>query len=368
MTDPRKEYLQQPLFYALVLIAGYLAYLIVRPFLVPLGWAAIFGMMFYRAQGILAQRFGPSRAALVITLLTALLIVAPAVMLASVIAHEAPQVVEYVQQASLTAPRQIERFWTLARARSPVDLPGDPSVVLRDAVQRAAMFLAPRAGAVVADAFATLGSLFVMLFVLFFMLRDGHIFGRHLRRILPLPPDECDRLMRNTRDLVVASVGAGLLVAVAQGFIGGMAFWLIGLGAPAFWGVVIGFCSLIPVVGSAIVWVPAAIWLLLPGAIGRGVAMLLVGVFGISMADNILRPLVLSGRTAVSGLVIFLGLLGGVAAFGFIGLVAGPVILVVTGNLLGMFARPEPIAAPLPEPEAGVEKDTPNVVAGRRSR
>src|SRR5262245_17652397 len=136
MTDPRKEYLQQPLFYALVLIAGYLAYLIVRPFLVPLGWAAIFGMMFYRAQGILAQRFGPSRAALVITLLTALLIVAPAVMLASVIAHEAPQVVEYVQQASLTAPRQIERVWTLARARSPVDLPGDPSVVLRDAVQR----------------------------------------------------------------------------------------------------------------------------------------------------------------------------------------------------------------------------------------
>ena len=227
------------------------------------------------------------------------------------------------------------------------------------------MFLAPRAGAVVADAFATLGSLVVMLFVLFFMLRDGHVFARHLHRILPLPADECDRLMTNTRDLVVASVGAGLMVAIAQGFIGGMAFWLIGLGAPAFWGVVIGFCSLLPVVGAAIVWVPAALWLLFSGAVGRGVAMLAVGVLGISMADNILRPLLLSGRTAVSGLVIFLGLLGGVAAFGFIGLVLGPIILVITGNLIGMFARPEPVAAPVPVPEAD---DKPDVVVSGRLR
>jgi len=356
MTDRRREYLQQPLFYLLVLIAGYLTYLILRPFLVSLGWAAIFGMMFYRGQVVLARRFGPTRAALLITMSTALLIAAPAVMLASVLAHEAPQVVQYVQQASLTAPRQIERVWTLARAKSPLELPEDPAVVIRDAVQRAAMFLAPRAGAVVADAFATLGSLFVMLFVLFFMLRDGDVFGRHLRKVLPLPADECDRLIRNTRDLVVASVGAGLLVAVAQGLIGGVAFWLIGIGAPAFWGVVIGFCSLIPVVGAAIVWVPAAIWLFLSGAVGRGVTMLAVGVLGISMVDNILRPLVLSGRTAVSGLVIFLGLLGGVAAFGFIGLVLGPIILVITGTLMGMFARPEPVEGPAAKPEEAVEK------------
>jgi len=365
MPDARKEYLQQPLFYVLVLFAGYLTYLILSPFLVSLGWAAIFGMMFSKVQEVLGRRFGPSRAALLITMSTALLIVAPAVMLASVLAHEAPQVVQYVQQASLTAPHQIERLWGVARARSPIELPHDPAVVLRDAVQRAAMFLAPRAGAVVADAFATLGSLVVMLFVLFFMLRDGHVFARHLHRILPLPADECDRLMTNTRDLVVASVGAGLMVAIAQGFIGGMAFWLIGLGAPAFWGVVIGFCSLLPVVGAAIVWVPAALWLLFSGAVGRGVAMLAVGVLGISMADNILRPLLLSGRTAVSGLVIFLGLLGGVAAFGFIGLVLGPIILVITGNLIGMFARPEPVAAPVPVPEAD---DKPDVVVSGRLR
>jgi predicted PurR-regulated permease PerM len=140
---------------------------------------------------------------------------------------------------------------------------------------------------------------------------------------------------------VIASVGAGVLVAVAQGTIGALAFWLLGLGAPAFWGVVMAFCSLIPVVGAALVWVPAAAWLLLSGSIGKGIAMVAVGALGISMADNVLRPLLLSGSTQVNGLIIFFGLLGGVAAFGFIGLILGPVILVVTGNLLKMFARPD---------------------------
>jgi predicted PurR-regulated permease PerM len=345
MADTPDHRLTQPLFYALVLLAGYLTYLILSPFLVPLAWAAVFAMMFYRLQVELSPRIGPNRAALVTTLLAAILIVAPGVMLVSVLAREAPQVVDYLQQTSLTAPRQIERIWGLARARSPVALPEDPALLLREGVQRAFTFLAPRAGAIVADAFATLGSLLVMLFVLFFMLRDGHTLARHVRNLLPLPEHECDRLMRDTRDLVVASVGAGLLVAVAQGAIGGVAFWLLGIGAPVFWGAVIAFCSLIPVVGAAIVWGPTVLVLLLSGQIGRGVILLLVGVLGISMADNILRPLLLSGRTSVNGLVIFLGLLGGVAAFGFIGLVLGPIILVTTGSLLRFFSR-EPVREP----------------------
>jgi predicted PurR-regulated permease PerM len=343
MANTREECLSQPLFYALVFFAGYLTYLVLSPFLVPLAWAAVFAMMFHRLQVELAPRIGPNRAALVTTVLAAILIVAPGVMLLSVLAREAPQVVGYIQQTSLSAPGQLERIWELARARSPIGLPEDPTLLLREGVQRALTFLAPRAGAILADAFATLGSLLVMLFVLFFMLRDGRVLARHLRSLLPLPEEDSDRLMRDTRDLVVASVGAGLLVALAQGTIGGVAFWLLRISAPVFWGVVIGFCSLIPVVGAAIVWVPTALVLLLSGEIARGVILVLVGVLGISMADNILRPVLLSGRTSVNGLVIFLGLLGGVAAFGFIGLVLGPIILVSTGSLLRFFARPDPV-------------------------
>jgi predicted PurR-regulated permease PerM len=346
MTDTGQKSRQRPLFYALVLLAGYLTYLILGPFLVALVWAVMFAILFDRIQLAFSTRIGRNRAALVTTVLAGILIVAPAVLLVSSLAREAPQIMDYLQQTSQAAPRQISRIWEAARARSPVALPEDPTQLLTEGARRVLAFLAPQAGAVVVDSFATLGSLVAMLFALFFFLRDGGTMSRQLRELLPLPEKECDRLMRDTRDLVIASIGAGLLVAAAQGTIGGLAFWLLGMGAPVFWGVMIAFCSLLPVVGAALVWVPAGVGLLLSGEIWRGVMMLLVGVLGISMADNILRPMLLSGRTSVSGLVIFFGLLGGAAAFGFIGLVVGPIVLVTTGSLLKMLSRPDLVDEP----------------------
>ena len=268
------------------------------------------------------------------------LIAAPAILLVAALAQEVSQVTGYVQQISLPAPDRIAQMWNDIRARIPVALPEDPADLVREGVQRVLAFLAPRAGAVVANLLATIGSVFAMLFALFIMLRDSDVFARELREVLPLPRDERERLLHDIRDLVIASVGAGIAVAAAQGAIGGVAFYLLGLGAPVVWGVVMGFSSLIPVVGAALIWVPAALWLLLSGEVGRGVIMLLVGALGISMVDNILRPLLLAGRTSVNGLVVFFGLLGGVAVFGFVGLVLGPIILVVTGRLLKLFARP----------------------------
>jgi len=341
MSNTAKDRFSQILFYGLVLLTGYLAFLVIRPFLAPLAWAAVFAMMFYPVYDELMIRFGPSRGALATTLMAGVLIVAPAVMLVSVLARELPQVIDHVQQATLTAPEQIERVWEALRRRSPIALPEDPTVILREGVQRALAFLAPRAGAAVADVLATVGSLFVMLFALFFLLRDGYTVGRRVRDLLPLPERERDRLMTETRDLVVASVGVGLLIAAIQGTIGGMAYWLLGIPAAALWGVAMAICALIPLVGTGLVWVPTALWLLFSGHAGRGVLLIIIGVVVIGLVDNIVRPLLLSGRTSASGLVIFLGLLGGVAAFGFIGLVLGPIILVTASSLLTVFTRVE---------------------------
>jgi len=341
MTDRSRERFAQLLFYLLILLIGYLTYLVIRPFLAPLAWAIVFAVMFSRVHVELSPRIGRSRSALAATLLAAVLIVAPAVVLVSVVAREAPQVIDYLQQVSETAPRQIDRLWDVVRRRSPMPLPNDPAFVVREGVQRILTFLAPRAGAAVADLFATLGSLFVMLFAMFFLLRDGHTLARQVRDLLPLPEAVRDRLMTDTRDLIVASVGAGLVVAVTQGTIGGITFWLLGIRAAVIWGVVMAVCSLIPLVGSTLVWVPTALWLLLSGEIVRGVILILVGVFAIGLADNILRPILLAGRTTASGLVVFLGLLGGAAAFGFIGLVLGPIVLVTAGSLLRVFSSHE---------------------------
>jgi predicted PurR-regulated permease PerM len=307
---------------------------VLRPFLAALIWAVMLAMLFRRMQVTLQGRLGPGRAALLTTTLVALLIVAPAVMLISTLAQEIPRVTDYVTDASRVAPEQILRLWTAITRISPIALPPDPNELLAEGTRRVLGFLAPRAGAFVADFFATIGSLVAMLFALFFMLRDGDAMSRTFRNGLPFPPEESDRLLRETHTLVVAGVGAGLIVAVAQGLIGGLAFWAVGISAPVFWGVVTGFLSVIPLVGAALVWVPAAIMLLLTGHVVSGIVLTVIGALGISMADNVLRPLLLSGRTSVNGLIIFFGLLGGAAAFGFVGLVIGPIVLVITGRLL----------------------------------
>ena len=342
MTVSPRERFSQLVFYSLIILIGYLTYLVISPFLASLAWASVFAVMFHPVHRELTPRIGPSRSALASTLMAAVLIVGPAVMLVSVIAREVPEVIGYMKQMQLPEQEQITRVWGGVREWSPISLPEDPTFLVREGIQRVLTFLAPHAGGVVADLFATLGSLLIMLFAMFFLLRDGHTLARQVRDLLPLPEAARDRLMADTRDLVVASVGAGLLVAATQGAIGGITFWLLGIDGAVIWGVVMGVVSLIPLVGAALVWVPTAIWLLLSGEIARGVILVIVGVFAISLADNILRPLLLAGRTTASGLVVFLGLLGGAAAFGFIGLVLGPIILVTAGSLLRVFSRPEP--------------------------
>src|SRR5262249_4747067 len=155
MTEAGNTSAQGPLFYAFMLLAAYLTYLILNPFLAALTWAVMFAILFHGMQTALASRIGRNRAAIVTTLGAGIAIVAPAVVLVSALAHEAPQVAGYLQSTSRSAPDQIARLWEAARVRSPFELPADPTDLLTQGAQRAATFLAPRAGAIVADAFAT---------------------------------------------------------------------------------------------------------------------------------------------------------------------------------------------------------------------
>ena len=126
-------------------------------------------------------------------------------------------------------------------------------------------------------------------------------------------------------------------MALVQGTVGGITFAALGLGAPVFWGVIMAFFSLLPL-GAWIVWTPAAIWLLLTGETGRGIALVVIGAAGISMIDNFLRPILLSGRTQMNGLLVFISLLGGIAAFGLLGLVLGPVVMATAISFVDAYA------------------------------
>jgi predicted PurR-regulated permease PerM len=167
----------------------------------------------------------------------------------------------------------------------------------------------------------------VLLFALVFMFRDGDDVVRAVRHLLPFDASIQADMMHESKELIFASVAVGLLVAAIQGALGGLAFTLAGIGTAIFWGVLMGFFSLVPVVGSAMIWVPAALWLAFTGHIGKGllVAAICGGVAGI--ADNIVRPLLLRNRTHLNELLLFVSVLGGIEVFGLLGLVAGPTIV-----------------------------------------
>jgi predicted PurR-regulated permease PerM len=192
--------------------------------------------------------------------------------------------------------------------------------------------------------------LVLTLFILFFLLRDARAITASVSRILPFEEEQRTRLIALARDLVSASVTASLAIAAAQGLMGGILFAILGIRAPVLWGVVMSFTSLIPLVGTGLVWVPAAAWLFLSGETVRGIVLVAVSALVIGNVDNVLRPMLLSGRAQMPTLVIFLSLMGGVSAFGFIGIVLGPLVVATALALLESYLPPaEAPASPAPD-------------------
>jgi predicted PurR-regulated permease PerM len=176
--------------------------------------------------------------------------------------------------------------------------------------------------------------LFILLFALFFMFRDGEQIVHALRHLIPFDAEIQKDMLRESHDLIFASVAVALLIAAIQGVLGGTAFAVTGLGTPVFMGVVIALFSIVPVVGSALIWVPAAVWLGINGHWGK--ALLMVAICGglAGVLDNLVRPLLMRNRSRLNDLLLFISILGGLEVFGLLGLVIGPTIMAAA---LGVF-------------------------------
>ena len=139
--------------------------------------------------------------------------------------------------------------------------------------------------------------------------------------------------------MVRATIYGGLLIALVQGLIGGIAFWILGIHSPVLWGTAMAFFSFIPVGGTALIWAPASIILFIKGEVVRGVILIIIGVFGIAMVDNLLRPYFISSRTKIHPLLLFFAVLGGIQAFGLVGLVVGPLVATLCLTLIEIYAE-----------------------------
>jgi predicted PurR-regulated permease PerM len=176
----------------------------------------------------------------------------------------------------------------------------------------------------------------VGLFTLFYLFRDGERMLDAARRLVPLASGPTELLLRRTHEVIFAAVFGHVFVAMVQGLLGGLAFWLLGVPTPAVWGVLMGALSMIPMIGPAFVWIPAGAVLIASGATLRGIALLLFGLLVISTIDNVIRAVLVSARARVHPLVVFLGVLGGVLMFGAVGIFVGPVLIVAAAALMEM--------------------------------
>lgn len=354
------ERVSQLVFYATVLLIGWLAFRIVRPFLVEIAWAVVLAIVLNPLRGRLVPRLGPTRTAIVLTLAVVVLLVIPVAFVGTTLVREGAPAVTYIQEqlaADGGAAGWFHRAWDWARAHVPY-LPSEQDAIasVNASIGKAAQFVVGQAGGILKGAAEVLFTLVITLGVLFFMIRDAPVFARSVRRVLPFGAEQNERLLEITSDLVSASVTATLIVAALHGVIGGLTFALLGIHGAVLWGTMLAICSLVPAVGSALVWVPAALWLALSGSLVKAIILTLVALLILGQIDNVVRPLLLAGKSQMNTLVLIISLLGGVSAFGFIGIVLGPLVAALLTALV-YETREEP-PRPLPEaPTASATRD-----------
>jgi predicted PurR-regulated permease PerM len=323
------ERLTNVLSYGALLLLGYVVYLIFEPFLVPLTWSAVMAIFFYPVHERLARRLKPNYAAMMSTVGVTVLLIAPTLVVLSYTAKQAIDATARLQTALMNPERELPAE-VVARVRA--ELPEawqstDFSEPLRQGAEKTATFLAGKFGALVKNLLGFFVALFILVFALFFMFRDGEDVVRAIKHLFPFDRTIQEEMFLESKELIFASVAVGLLIAGIQGFLGGTAFAIAGLHSPVFWGVVIAFFSLVPVVGSALIWLPTALWLGFSGHWGKGLTIMIICGAVAGLADNIVRPLLLRNRTHLNELLLFIGVLGGLSVFGLLGLVVGPAIV-----------------------------------------
>jgi predicted PurR-regulated permease PerM len=306
---------------------------LIGSFLMPVFWAAVLATVFFPLQRRYVARLGGRRSlAALATILTVLgLVVVPLVLAGLAMSREAVQLHEQITSGAidLQAPlRFLRRITPLAS-----DYLGEWGVDVEGMVQRLStsavavtQFLASRALGIGQDVARITALFFLMLYILFFFLRDGPRLVASMIRVLPLGDVRERQLLSKFAEVSLATIKGTLVVGLVQGAIGGALFWALGIPAPVFWGTVMAMFSVLPAVGPGLVWVPAAVILLGLGHFVKAIVLIAAGVIVIGLVDNVLRPVLVGRDTQMPDYLVLLSTLGGISVFGISGFVIGPVI------------------------------------------
>ena len=324
---------------------------ILLPFYGAAFWAVILGILFAPLQGRLQVKFGWQRNLTSLCTLSICLVIAilPVIIISALLVQEGASLYKSVESGELDIAGYVSQFKHSLPPyfQHQLDRFGMGELNgLREKIVKSAMTggqeLASKAFSFGQGTFEFIVSFFIMLYLLFFFLRDGAELARKVRQAVPLQEQQKRRLQLKFNRVVRATVKGNLLVAITQGALGGLIFWFLDVPSVLLWAVLMAFLSLLPAVGAGIVWVPVAAFFLLTGAIWQGVVLVLFGVLVIGLVDNLLRPLLVGKDTRMPDYMILVSTLGGLAIFGLNGFVIGPLIAALFMSSWDIFIETKP--------------------------
>ena len=325
---------------AALLLALYLCWRLIQPFLDVLLWAAVLVVVFRPIhQRIYARLRRPTWAATCSTLLVIVTILLPVTLITLAVVQELRQLAGNLEtnpirlldlDSPLLGPllRRIDEYVDLERFQS--------QEFLSTHLEAWTTALAARTLGVVGGTLSVIVQMFLVVFTMFYLFRDGHAIARAARDMVPLDPDQAHDVVERTKEVIAATVYGVIIIALIQGTLGAFIFAVLGLPSPLLWGVVMFFLSMIPMAGSFLVWAPAALFLALSGAWPRAIILVVWGVLVVGSIDNFLSPRLVGKRTRMHELLVFFSVLGGLQLFGVLGVVLGPVLVAVTLAVIEM--------------------------------
>ena len=322
--------------FLLLLVGVTLAFAwILWPYFSAIFWAATLAILFTPLYRRLALRMGRRNTLAALVTLTAIVVIVilPATLISGMLFQEGLALYQRVQSGELDFGRYAQQTLSVLPGwmTGLLDRFGLTSLAaiqekFSTGLSKSVQFFASQALNIGQYALELVVSFFIMLYLLFFLLRDGGALTARSARAIPLRQDLQHELGTKFATVIRATVKGNIVVAIVQGFLGGIAFWALGITGALLWAVVMAFLSLIPAVGTGLVWLPVAIYLLAIGSTWQGIALIAYGVVVIGLVDNVLRPLLVGKDTKMPDYVVLLSTLGGMAVFGFNGFVIGPII------------------------------------------
>lgn len=341
------EFYTKAFFVALAALMGYLLLLVLQPFAGSMAWAIFLAFILYPLHTWLTRKLKGRNgvSAGILTGLTPFILLVPLSFLGITFVNQARALVDYIQERNVKLDGSLllnlERYPVIgpvARvAREQLQVSGaDIQNWVTNSAQGLLKNVATVGGGFVLSALGTLVGFFFMLFILFFMLRDGAAMFNRLQRLIPVPEEHREQLFNHLSSVTRGVFYGTGLTAILQGAMVGIGFAIAGLPSPVVFGVLATVLALLPAGGAALVWIPAVLYLAYLGRWGMALFMLIYGGV-ISTSDNIMRPILVSRYAPVSAFTVFVGVVGGIAAFGAIGVVVGPVFLALTAAIVNYF-------------------------------